>query len=617
MASLPNLKHLLIGRPIATKHAHHERLTNVAGLAVFASDALSSVAYATEESLRILVLAATPMAFAQIMPISFVLVGLLVIVGLSYYQTIHEYPDGGGSYSVTKDNLHPIFSRIAAAALLIDYVLTVSVSVAAGVAALVSAVPGTGLNHFVVEISVGCVLVVAWLNLRGVKESGSVFSFWTYGFILSMMVLVVVGVAKTFGQPTVDPTPHLAQFQAHSSLYPLTILLWLRAFAASCTAMTGVEAISNGVQAFRKPESDNASKTLIWMCAILGTMFLGVSWMANHFAVVPMNEEDPHFMTVTAQIAAQVFGKSTPVFYIIQFFTSFILVLAANTAFADFPRLASLVARDSLLPRGLTNLGDRLVFNRGIVLLTVLSSALIIGFQAKVNGLIPLYAVGVFTAFTLSQSGMVVHWIKKGKRGFGMLMNLTGATVTGLVTLILTVTKWSEGAWITVFAVGFLMVVFWAVNNHYSYLAKELELEATDTVRPLKTVVLMLVPGVHKGILRSIAYAQSLSHDVRGIHVTLSPQGVDKVKNAWTKFGADIPLVILESPYRSLVKPVLDYVDDMTAADPDLMVTVIVPQAVPKYPWHTILHNNAAVLFKRALGGRKNVVITNVRYFLS
>lgn len=615
MASLPNLKHLLIGRPIATKHAHNERLDNFSGLAVFASDALSSVAYATEESLRILVLAASPLAFSQLMPISAILVLLLVLVGLSYYQTIHEYPDGGGSYSVTKDNLPPVFSRIAAAALLIDYVLTVSVSVAAGVAAMVSAFPV--MNGHVTEISVAFICLVAYLNLRGVKESGIVFAVPTYGFILSMIALIFVGVPKMWGHPPLDPSPALAQFRPEAAAHPFGIFLLLRAFAASCTAMTGVEAISNGVQAFRKPESRNASMTLGWMCGILGFMFLGISYMAQHLGVVPMDEHDPAFKTVTAQIAAHTFGGGTPLFFIVQFFTSLILILAANTAFADFPRLASLVARDNLLPRGLTNLGDRLVFNRGIVLLTVLSSGLVIGFQAKVNALIPLYAVGVFTAFTLSQSGMVVHWIKRNKRGWGMAMNMVGAIATGIVTLVLAYTKFWEGAWITIFAVGALMVVFWAVHNHYSYLAKELELEPTDTVKPLKTVVLMLVPGVHKGILRSIAYAQSLSHDVRGIHVTLSPQGVDKVKGAWTKFGADIPLVILESPYRSLVKPVLDYVDDMTAADPDLMVTVIVPQAVPKYPWHTILHNNAAVLFKRALGGRKNVVITNVRYFLS
>ena len=611
MAQSPNWKHLILGRPIATKHAHHERLGNGTGLAVFASDALSSVAYATEEVLRILVLGGA-LAFTKLVPISIILIVLLIIVCLSYFQTIHEYPVNGGSYNVTKANLPAAFSWVAAAALLLDYVLTVSVSVAAGVAALVSAIPA--FQAYIVPICVLFVCVIAYFNLRGTKESGAVFALPTYGFVVSMLLLIGFGLFQSFGHPPI--TPMLDQFKENGHFHEITAFLLLRAFAASCTAMTGVEAISDGVQAFRPPEAHNASRTLVRMGVILVIMFAGISWLSQHYALVPMDEHKAGFMTVTAQLASQVFGQNSLLFYAIQFFTSLILILAANTAYADFPRLASFVARDSLLPRGLSNLGDRLVFNRGIILLTVLSSILIIGFKAKVNGLIPLYAVGVFTAFTLSQTAMVVHWIKKKKFGWGMIMNGVGGVATFIVMVVLSVTKWAEGAWITIFAVAALLLIFWLISSHYKYLAKELELEPTDTVRPVRTVVLMLVPGVHKGILRSIAYAQSLSHDVRGVHVTMSPQSASVVKQAWGKFGADIPLVILDSPFRSLVRPVLEYVDDMTAENPSLMVTVIVPQAVPKYPWHAILHNNAAVLLKRALGGRKNVVITNVRYFL-
>ncbi|MBX3112313.1 MAG: APC family permease [Fimbriimonadaceae bacterium] len=609
MSGLSNFKRVLLGKPIATKHAHDERLSNVLGLAVFASDALSSVAYATEEVLLILVLAGTA-AYGGLSGIAVGLCVLLGIIVVSYYQTIHAYPEGGGSYSVSKANLGPTAGKIAGAALLLDYVLTVSVSVASGVSALTSAVPA--IEHVKVPIALFVVVFIMYLNLRGAKESGIVFAIPTYAFIISTLVLVVTGVVSGFGHPATTPVIH----QPPGGWHELNLFLILRAFAASCTAMTGVEAVANGTQAFRKPEADNASKTLFRLAILLSVMFVGMSWSAQHFGVVPMEADKSGYMTVMAQLASRLYGAGSVGFWVTQITTFSILFLAANTAFAGFPRLASLLAQDGYLPRSLMSLGDKLVFNNGIIVLAGLSCVLITAFGADTHALIPLYAVGVFTAFTLSQAGMVARWRRQGKAGLPMAVNLVGAAATGLMTIVLAATKFVEGAWVTIFAIlGVILFFNWS-SKHYHYLASELSVDADDTLPNVKTMVMLLVPRMHKGILQAVAYAKSLSKDVRAVHVTLDPKGVKQVKDDWQRFGADIPLVILESPYRSLVEPLVEYVDETLEIEPTMMVTVIVPQAVPKYPWHKILHNNAAVPFLRALGGRKNVVVTNVRYFL-
>lgn len=609
MSGLPNFKRVLLGKPIATKHAHDERLSNTLGLAVFASDALSSVAYATEEVLLILVLAGAA-AFNGLFGIAIALCVLLAIIVISYYQTIHAYPEGGGSYSVSKANLGPTAGKVAGAALLLDYVLTVSVSVASGVSALTSAIPS--LDHMRVPLSIFVVLFIMYLNLRGAKESGIIFAIPTYAFIVSTLVLVITGFTTGFSHPPTAPVIHPPADGWHA----FNLFFVLRAFAASCTAMTGVEAVANGTQAFRKPEADNASKTLFRLAILLSVMFVGMSWSAQHFGIVPMEAEKSGYMTVMAQLATRLYGAGSFGFWVTQITTFSILFLAANTAFAGFPRLASLLAQDGYLPRSLMSLGDKLVFNNGIIALAGLSCALIVAFGADTHALIPLYAVGVFTAFTLSQAGMVARWRRLGKMGVPMIINLVGAAATGLMTIVLAATKFIEGAWVTIFAViGVIMFFNWS-SKHYQYLAKELSVDAEDSLPQVKTMVMLLVPRMHKGILQAVAYAKSLSKDVRAVHVTLDPTGVKHVKDDWQRFGADIPLVILESPYRSLVEPLVEYVDETLELDPSLMVTVIVPQAVPKYPWHKILHNNAAVPFLRALGGRKNVVVTNVRYFL-
>lgn len=624
-------KQALFGKPIATKHAHSERLPKRYGLPVFASDALSSVAYATEEVLLILVLAGTaPILFGAqpayywLLGICLGLVLLLSLVATSYYQTIHAYPEGGGSYSVSRSNLGPVAGKVAGAALFIDYILTVAVSVSAGTAALVSAF--SNLQPYMVLIAVLAVLVIMYANLRGAKESGIVFAVPTYAFVLGVTGLIVWGISReAFGMheyKLVTELPEKAaiidEYAKHAPewIHALPLLFLLKAFAASCTALTGVEAISNGVQAFKQPEAKNASQTLIMMAAILGFLFMGVSWCAQHYAILPMESSQAGYQTVLAQLAGEVFGKSSIGFYFIQFATVAILFLAANTAFADFPRLSSLIARDSLLPRFLMGLGDRLVFNNGIILLSLLSIILLVAFNADTHKLVPLYAVGVFTAFTMSQSGMVAFWKKRGVHDWRFFLNLFGAITTGFVTIILTITKFQDGAWVTVFAVGGVMALFWVVEKHYNKMREELALTSDLKVPVRKTVALLLVPRMHRGILESIGYAKSLTKDVRALHVTIDPKSVPAFKEDWNKFGSDLPLVVLESPYRSLIEPILEYIDATLESDPELMITVIVPQGVAPRWWHKFLHNNAALWLKRALGTRERVVVTNVRYFV-
>ncbi|MFY9234267.1 MAG: APC family permease [Fimbriimonadaceae bacterium] len=601
------IKRVLIGQPIHTKHAHHERLPKIFGLPVFASDALSSVAYATEEVMRVLLLAGVAY-LTGIVNISVAIVVLIIVVASSYYQTIHAYPKGGGSYRVSTENLGPLAGQIAGASLLIDYVLTVAVSVSSGVLAIVSMMPSS--QPYVVEMGVAAIAIVGVLNLRGAKESGIVFAIPTYSFVVLILVLIGYGIFRGIGEPMIAPKV----FVASESLEPFGVFLILRAFAAGCTALTGVEAISDGVQAFKPPEAKNAAQTLVIMAAILAVLFLGTSWLAQHYGIVPMPLESGQFKTVVAQISSQIFGEGV-FFYALQVATALILILAANTAFADFPRLSSFIARDGYLPRQLTSVGDRLVFQNGIVLLSILAIVLIVFFRGDTHALIPLYAVGVFTSFTLSQGGMAVRLWKQ--RSYKMIVSAVGCVITFVVTCIILVTKFTQGAWLIVVALGLCLLVFRLIKRHYDYLAEALSVDEDDKLIPMSTTTLLLVPRMHKGLLHAISYAQSTTQDVRGLHVTLDKASAEQIKKDWDAFGVDMPLVILESPYRSLVEPVIDYIDETIAENPDSMVTVIVPQAVPKYPWQALLHTNAAVPLKLALRSRKNVVITNVRYFLT
>lgn len=603
------LKRLIFGAPIASSRAHHERLPKIFGLPVFASDAISSVAYATEEILLVLLLAGSA-AIVDVVYIAIAIAVLVAIVVFSYVRTIFAYPMGGGGYRVSSDNLGSKAGRIAGAALLIDYVLTVAVSVSSGILAIVSAFPSLG--PYTVQLGLVAIAMMAFVNLRGTKESGLVFAIPTYAFVGMLFLLIVMGlVAAANGEGPTGPVSELH----HGTQHAMGLWLVLRAFAAGCTALTGIEAIADGVGAFKEPAAKNASQTLMMLGGILTILFIGVSWLAVHFKTIPMEVGSEGFKTVLAQIAERIFGNGA-MFYALQVGTMAILILAANTAYADFPRLCSFIAKDGFLPRQLSNLGDRLVFQNGIILLSVAAGALLWVFHGDTHALIPLYAVGVFTSFTLSQAGMVVRQLKLKSAKWGVIASSIGMAVTFLVGMVILITKFEEGAWLITVACAVLLFVFWQIRKHYNYLAKSLNVDATETLPNLDTTVLLLVPRIHKGVLQAIAYAKSLSQDCRAIHISSDPTTLESFKQEWSRFGGDIPLVILESPYRSLVEPLMEYIDEAVGEKPDHLLTVVVPQAVPKFWWQTILHNNSALPIKVALGSRKNVVVTNVRYFL-
>ena len=599
------LKRLIVGAPIPLAQARHERLSKTVALAVFSSDAMSSVAYATEEILLILVLAGTAAAHLTV-PIALAIAGLLVVVSVSYQQTIHAYPSGGGSYIVARANLGPTAGLIAAGALLIDYVLTVSVSVAAGVAALTSAVPWL-LTHRVL-LGIAFTAAIAYANLRGVRESGRVFAVPTYLFIVTFGALVGTGLVRWL----TGTLPPAAAPEAVATTQTLTWFLVLRAFASGCTALTGVEAISNGVPAFKPPEARNAALTMGWMAAVLGTLFIGVSVLASALGITPLADE-----TVVSQVARRLFGDGFP-YYLVQGSTTLILVLAANTSFADFPRLNSLLARDRYAPRQFRTLGDRLVFSNGILILAGLAAALIVVFGGDTHALIPLYAVGVFISFTLSQAGMVRHWLTDGGAGWRWRLGVNGlgALVTGAVTVVIAVTKFTHGAWIVVFLIPLLVLGFRAIHRHYDTVAEELSLEHLVEEPPVSNTVLVLVGDLHMGVVKALRYAQSLSPSPKAVYVELDPSATGRLEERWSKGGCGVPLVVLASPYRSMLRPLLDYVGRIRERDANSVVTIVIPEFVPRRWWQHLLHNQTALLVKGALLFRRGVVVVDVPFHL-
>jgi amino acid transporter len=612
-----NVRQFMLGTPLPTEAEVHERLTKLKALAVFSSDALSSVAYATEEILLMLVVAGST-ALGVSLPIALVIVGLLMIVATSYYQTIHGYPSGGGAYIVAYDNLGVWPGLTAAAALLIDYVLTVAVSTTAGVAAITSAFPG--LLPLRLELCLLVIAFVTWVNLRGVRESGTFFAIPTYGFVGIFLALIAFGLVRlTAG--ALDPLPEVA---AEGGAQALTLFLVLRAFASGCTALTGVEAISNGIPAFQKPEAENAGKTLVAMAALLAVMFLGISVLARALNVVPVEDQ-----TVLSQIGRQVFGEG-PLYLVLQVATALILSLAANTSFADFPRLSAILARDRYLPRQLTNLGDRLVFTNGVLSLAVLASILVVAFGAATHRLIPLYAVGVFLSFTLSQAGMVRHWRKVGGTGWRwkMAVNGLGAVATGVVLLVIVATKFIRGAWIVILLIPTFMWVFHTIKRHYATVAEQLSLEGlipekwTGLASRKRHKVVVPVSGVHRGTLAALRFARSLSRDVTAVVVDVDPQVTARVRERWTTWGQGVSLVVLESAYRSTLGPLLTFLDEVDQRDAERgLAVVVLPEFVPARWWHELLHNQTARLIKRALVYRrgqtgKDRVIIDVPYHL-
>ncbi|HIP95962.1 MAG TPA: amino acid permease, partial [Anaerolineae bacterium] len=523
-----SLRRLLLGEPLPTSHIVHERLSKVKALAVFSTDALSSSAYATEEILWALMLGGS-VALGYSLPIALAIATLLVIVVGSYFQTIRAYPKGGGAYIVARENLGLYAGLLAAAALLVGYILTVAVSISAGVAAITSALPA--LYPFRVWLALGLITFIMLANLRGVRESGTLFSIPTYLFIFSFYLLIVVGLGRYFagGVPVAR-----AKVVAIPAVQPVTVFFILRAFASGCTALTGIEAISDGVPAFKPPEAVNASKTLLWMGGILASLFLGITVLSCLYSVVPSGEE-----TVVSELARIVFGNG-PLYYLIQLATVLGLTLAANTSFADFPRLSWFLARDRFLPRQLTNLGDRLVFSNGIILLGVLSSLLVIIFHGDTHALIPLYAVGVFVSFTLSQTGMVRRWLTRrdSKRWWlSAAINGLGALTSGMVMIIVAVTRFAQGAWIVVLLQPVIIAMFLQINRHYRAVAAQLSLEGFEELPSLSaSTVVVPVAGVHRGVLHALQYARSISTNITAVCVDVDPAVTEKVREKWPQW---------------------------------------------------------------------------------
>jgi amino acid transporter len=605
---LSQIKRVIVGEPIPSHLAHHERLSRFTGLAVLSSDPLSSVAYATEEILRVLILVGVG-ALSIATPIALVIAAILAVVVFSYRQTIHAYPSGGGAYIVAKDNLGETPALVAAAALLIDYVLTVAVSIAAGVAAITSAFPQWHVSR--VELTLGFVVVLTLGNLRGIRESGRIFSIPTYFFVVSLLALIGVGAWRTL-------TGSIHPVQAADPIQPtgetLTLFLLLTAFSNGCTAMTGVEAVSNGVPAFKPPESKNAAATMLMMAVLSITMFVGITLLAHTYHVNPSEQE-----TVVSQIARGVFGERGVPYYLVQAATMLILVLAANTAYADFPRLASILARDRHVPRQLMNQGDRLAFSNGIIGLSIFAGTLLVVYGGDTHSLIPLYMIGVFVSFTLSQAGMVIHWRRVRGPGWktSAVINGFGAVVTGIVLIVVAITKSREGAWIVLLLIPVHVLFFRATKHHYDVVASELSLKRWANRTPRRhNTVLVPISGVHAAVLQAIEYAKTLSPEVRAVYVNVDASTTDRLHQEWQQWGQGVPLVVLDSPYRSLMEPFLEYVEQVDAEHPDDFLTVVLPEFVPAKWWHHLFHNQRALLIKGALLFKPNVVVTSVPFHL-
>lgn len=616
------LKRLMIGTPLETARAVHERLNKRTALAVFSSDAMSSASYATEEILRHLALAGPVLvgaaAFQYSGPLAGLIALLLIIVVFSYRQTIAAYPKGGGSYIVCSENLGMMPGLIAGAALLTDYILTVAVSISAGVFALTSLIKS--LAPYSVPIAVIAIVLIALANLRGLRESGTLFAAPTYVFLVMMLSMIAYGLFRWLTGDTISIVPPPGpvagpgelEFGPESHYEPIGLFLLMASFASGCAALTGIEAIADGVPAFKKPEAHNARITLVWMAFFLLMMFLGVTWLSSYGAV-PSNEE-----SILSQIGRGVFGEGI-LHTILQFATAGILFLAANTAFADFPRLASFIARDRFLPRQFTSLGDRLVFSNGIVLLAAASAALVVIFNARVTNLIPLYAVGVFLGFTLSQAGMVRRWFRLKTSGWqrSALINGIGALTTFIVLWVIIVAKFMEGAWMVVLLIPAIVLLFLGIHKHYVNTAKQLSLEGLEPPPPLRNTVVVPVSTLHRGVINALKYAESIAPgNVIAVHVAMDEAQTAKLREKWTKWGGNTQLVVLDSPYRSLVRPLIRYLDEIDRQWNSDIITVVLPEFVPARWWHALLHNQTALMIKGALLFRKNRVVTSVPYRL-
>jgi amino acid transporter len=597
------LKRLLVGEPLSTAQARHERLSKATGLAIFASDNLSSVAYASEEILRVLVIAG-PAALNLSTPIAIAIAVVIAIVIYSYRQTILAYPQGASDYIVAKDNISAGAGLTAGSALLIDYTLTVAVSVSAGIAALTSAFPV--LFPLRVWLCIGAITLIAVGNLRGLRESGRLFALPSYLFIVGLVALLGVGFVRYAAEgapPAAAAAPPVAALSA---------FLVLRAFASGAVALTGIEAVADGVTAFKPPEVVNARAVLAALAVIMTALFVGTTALADLYDVVPREHE-----TVVSQLARQVFGGGI-IYYYIQGVSMLILVLAANTAFADFPRLAFFMARDGYLPRQFGNRGDRLVFSNGVVMLTVVAAGLILVFDGDTHALIPLYAVGVFTSFTLSQASMVRRWLRlrPPRWPWRVAISTLGAATTGTVLLVVAATKFLDGAWIVIALIAILIMTFVAIRRHYEDVAGQLSLEGYGTPEEMSHTVLVLVGDLHRGVVEALQYARTLSPAAKAVYVETDPERTRRLEEKWGRHGLGVPLVVLNSPYRSLLGPLLEYVHHLTERPGKHVVTMVIPEFIPARWWQHLLHNQTALLIKGALLFRRNVIVTDVPYHL-
>lgn len=624
---MANFRRFLLGRRLANEESHEARISNPVALAVFSSDALSSVAYGTGEIMAVLgpymIMASFgPAVLSWSWPVAVGIVLLLAILTISYRQTIFAYPSGGGAYIVAKENLGEVPAQVAGASLLVDYVLTVAVSVSAGVTAITSAFPAADAHR--VTIALAVVAFIGLVNLRGVKESGAVFALPTYGFVVSMFALIALGFWRySSGSVTVG---------AHHAAVPppfqgwLAIWVFMKAYAAGCTALTGVEAISNGVSAFREPTARNAGKTMISMVLMLAAMFLGITWLANHFGIVYLGGGESLLSMLERRILGDGPGLPHITYLVMQTFTMLILCLAANTAYADFPRLAAMMARDGFLPRQFSSQGDRLVFSNGIFILSLVSGILLWLFNAREHHLLPLYAVGVFLGFTLSQTGMVRHWLKlRGRRWvIKSVINGAGAVTTLIVMMVIIVTKFTHGAWVVVLVLPLMVMGFFNIHRHYIRVKSILAGSRADFISPRKNRVVVLVSGIHSGVVQSLNYAKLIAEhgDVEAITVDFPDEhGRDsaaliRLQADWPRYCEGIPLRALRSPYRKIVEPIVDELDRMRRAEPEYTITVILPEFVTGHWWANILHNQTAFRLKSTLLMKPKTVVISIPYHL-
>jgi amino acid transporter len=613
-AALRRIRTFLIGRPISSEHEIHERLTKVKALAVFSSDNISSSAYATEEMMRILLIAGVG-AFSLVMPLTLLIVLILAIVATSYRQTIKAYPQGASSYIVASDNLGTLPGLTAAAALLIDYVLTVAVSVSAGVAAITSIAPVL----FDERVLISIVIVVALMlgNLRGIRESGTIFMAPTYLYLVAVLGLIAWGLVRqangdlgTFHAP--------AEWLAgEGATGALTVFLIARAFSSGAVALTGVEAVSDGVPAFKPPEWNNARTTLTAAAIIFATLFIGISWLASSIHVVPDPNEE---QTVLALIARHVTGEG-PFLIVLQLATALILALAANTSFADFPRLSSFLARDGFMPRQFAFRGERLAFTTGIVALSALAAVLLFVFKASVTALIPLYTVGVFVAFTLSQTGMVVRWWRRREHGWriGLLINGLGAATTAVIALIVASTKFLTGAWLVLVMAPVLIALMLGIRRHYRTVERQVALDRIPHGKEvaLEPIVIVPIARLDRPARQAIAFANSISQHATALHITNDPDSAAELRERWPEWAGTTELVVVESPYRALVGPLLRYMDALQAQDPDRPIVVVLSEIVPRHWWENLLHNQTSLRLKLRLFGRRNTIVADVPYHLT